>query len=534
MVDPTALALLDPSVFDDEGGEDNSDPRKKLIKMAAINTMSQLGAGGQDATATTATDEGKGDDTTEWRGAPPANPASEAGGDNDNAISKLQKGGGLSPMPSSFPADPAMSAAAGRLQKAQQPFQSQGIKSDLVRALLTAAPAAIGGGKGAGGAAEGANVAYQRNLQERSNAEQQYQFEAGREERERDQAIKERVAQANIETQRAYKTLLVAGTTRRNDIAQQRANTGQDAAAVNAAGKGLFVSKDAQGVSRVHAISPDDLTAVQQAQLGVDEATEELKKAQAAAIPQQIENAKKRLDNQGKMLQATLSRLEITKDNSQRAETTFQAQYGLNSKTLQPSDVPSRIPGAMQFSDGGGAAPLKVAGQLGPGGMEKSRAGAAQNASDTLKETAALIRANKDVLGPIWGRISLAGLAAGKVPDGVYTPAQRQALEKLAVSFQSSFSFVSTAHGWRSAEAPAKFEQAVGGLARDPEMTATGMETLDHNMGSVIKRGSTVRGSGGGGVSSLRKAAPSSAATPPANASDKPKIRSWKEFVNTK
>jgi len=169
--------------------------------------------------------------------------------------------------------------------------------------------------------------------------------------------------------------------------------------------------------------------------------------------------AQRRVDNQAKQLQVALANLELHKQNVQRENEQFEANYGITPYG-EPSDVPSRIPGAMQ-DQGGTAVPMKVATQMGPGGFEKSRAGAAKNVIDTAGETSALIRANKNVLGPIWGRVSLADLAIGKMPDFVQDKAQRQALEKIITSMQSTYSFASTAHGWRSSEAPAKFEQAI-------------------------------------------------------------------------
>lgn len=529
----SALALLDPNLFG-SGDEDpdNDDPRRKLVKLAALQKIGGIGGAGYvnpDAN----TEEDPDNDQT-------ASPTTAAGPSPTSAADKLERASSIPPMPATFPADRAVSGAAARLQRAQDNVTPPNLKTGLVRALLTMAPALIGGGKGAAGAAEGADIAYSRNVGERNQAAQQYEFEAGRQERERDQAIKERLAQATIQSQAAYRALMQGIAQQRANTGQQRADTADTTAAANQHDKGMVVTKGPDGVMRVQNIPSDQLPLVRQAQLGVESATEELKKAQAAAVPEQIEIKKRALDIQTRMLQARLSGLELQKENVERNNAQFGINYGINPDG-SPSDLPSKVPGAMQ-DEGGTAVPLKVATQMGPSGMEKSRAGAAKNSTDTLNETAKLIRDNKDILGPIWGRVSLAGLAVGKLPDIVMTPAQRQALEKIVVSAQSSYSFTSTAHGWRSAEAPAKFEQAVGGLARDPEMTATGMETLSHNMAGVVKRGSTARGTGATDAAArLRKAAPSSPAGPAANtpapapaATDtlKKKVRKWSEFVS--
>lgn len=518
------IALLDPELF----SGDDDDPRAKLIKLNALRGQ----RGGENVGTGTDTEPIADDD-----GQSPAPPSSSST-DTGSAADKLVRAATVEPMPSTSPATSAMQSARSRLQRAQQPFQPQGFGRDLVQALLTAAPAAIGGGKGAAGAVAGNQIAYQRNLNERSSAQQEYEFEAGRVERERDQQIKERLAQATLQSQAAYRTLMQSIASRRADTGQQNADTRSETAVANQASKGMVVTKGPDGVMRVTEMSADQLPIIQRTKLGLDQANEELKKAQTAAIPQQIEIARRRVALQSQMLQKALASLELQKENTQRENATFGINYGINPDGT-PNDLYQQIPGAMTDATGA-PLPLKAAGQLKPSGQEMSRAGAATATRTLLTQAADMVDKNAARLGPIMGRVSMAELLAGNVPPE---------MADLAATMGQAYAVATTAHGWRSAEAPAQFEKSIGGWNRDPKALASGMRTAAAAMDALITPGTTAKVSpvprvgGISAASRLKKSQPANTAMPPANGgggaaapaptpAPAPRVRKWTEFVN--
>jgi hypothetical protein len=418
------IALLDPSLIGDEG-EDSNDPRRRLLKTMSLQAMASLmgnrsdtenpddrGGGQDDVDADVDSQSpisGQGGGMSAGRVGPVAddsNPTGNARGniDHGNSVGRLVRSGdrdgvdslsqmsgddatemGMLPpgfdengMPSEYPATGPKNAAAGRLERANENLYPSTTKGKLIRGALTMAPALlglIGGGGAAGagaaeGAAEGADEQYKRRLGERTLANEQYQFEAGREEREREQAIRERVAMANIQANRAYRTLMASISSRKADISQENADR-------NAANSGFVVQKGADGVNHMVPLNPDQLSAMKQAQLGLNQAQEDLAKARTLAIPEQIKIAEDRLKIQQGMLQRSLAALELQ-------------QEGLNLR-LRSEDYK----------------------ETGPTMSSKNMGQMAATVPEHIADTRALIHqaAQKGYIGPLAGRVFVDFLA---------------------------------------------------------------------------------------------------------------------------
>jgi hypothetical protein len=326
-----SLALLDPSLIGDDIDTDRDDPRRPLMRLMSMRAMASLmgdqgetseytGAGtdyrsgGQDAGVGQPTNDSYGRTNT---GGAIGSGAGDTGSGGGGISSRLNDLSAVRPelgMPGTVPATGSRTAAASRLQRAQTDLYPPTTGGRLSRLAMTMAPAAIGllggGGAAGAGAATGAERAaemgYNRRLQERNFASGQYQFEAGREERERDMMIREKVAEAQIEANKAYRLLM--GT-----IANKRADIGQENADRAAANSGFAAVKGSDGVFRMVPLNPDQLSAINQAKLGVEQAQKALDEARTKAIPQQIEIQEKRLKIQQEMLQKALASLELQK-----------------------------------------------------------------------------------------------------------------------------------------------------------------------------------------------------------------------------
>lgn len=358
------ISLLDPSLIGDDDADDMNDPRRRLLKTMSLQAMKNMmgnvsentddiGGGNNDGQDTSddvrSPISGQGMGMSAGRMGPVADDSDGTGpaGDNTdrgNSASRLVRAGGMgngagkdslssmtgddatgmgimppgfdeSGMPTEYPATGPKNSAADKLQRTNESLYPSTTKGKLIRGALTMAPALlglIGGGGAAGagaaaGAAEGADEVQKRRMGERTLANEQYQFEAGREEREREQAIRERVAMAQIQANRAYRTLMASISARKADTSQQNADT-------SAFNRGVMVSKGPDGVNRIVPLNPDQLSAMNQAKLGVDQAQEELAKARTLAIPEQIKIAEDRLKIQQGMLQKALASLQLQQE----------------------------------------------------------------------------------------------------------------------------------------------------------------------------------------------------------------------------
>lgn len=511
------LALLDPTI-DDDFGSGPVNPRRSLMRRLQLQAAQELtrnpdpqyaeyeptnadqpqyargngpgigtdngtqGGGGGDGPPATETDEMNG--LSAEGPYPPPPPAADDDSDSLN-------------LPTDMPAAGARTAAASRLQRARGAITGEGMtgKQVAVQSVLQALPALIGGfhGESAVGAAEGANEAAQmglkRKYQDISNAQGDYQFEAGREERERELAIKQKLAESQLSATKAYRTLMAS-------ISGKKAQTGANNSVVNALGKGLVLRTKDDGTTEVVPATPDQMSAIQNARLGVAQAETNLKSAQAKAVPEQIEIAKKRLDIQRGMLQRSLAALQVAQANQQRNDAQFELNNGITSRGEQ-SDLIDQVPNAPTDAQGN-AVPYKPAAMMGPSGQEKSRAGAAVSTQKLFRKLAAEVIKSKSRLGPIMGRVSMAQLLAGDVPPE---------LSKIAALTGQAYAVATTAHGWRSAEAPAKFEQSIGYMSRDPDSWAAGLLEAADDMDTLIEPGTTVKSAGAGGAGAAGAAA---------------------------
>lgn len=497
------LAMMDPSIEDDFGGGPTN-PRKSLLRRLQLQAAQQLTANpdpqyddyqpGTDDQTQYAPSNNKGMGTDNGTNGgngnggmvavpPPATQTDEMGGETGSGSDDQFN------LPGTMPATAARTGAASRLQRARGAVTGEGsnLKQELFKAGLSALPALVGGfhGESAVGAAEGANSAAQLGLQRKysdlSGARQDYQFEAGREERERDLAIRQKLAEAQLSSQRAYRTLMAS-------ISSRKADTGANNAAVNALGKGLVLRTKDDGTTEVAPASPDQMSSINNAKLAVDQATTDLKNAQAKAVPQMVDIANKKLENAKLMLQRALAALQVSQANQQRNDATFELNNGITTSG-QPSDLIDRVPNAPTDAQGN-AVPYKPAQMLGPSGQEKSRAGAATSTKTLYIKLAREIAANKATIGPLMGRITMGQLLIGDVPP---------AMSRISTLVGNAYAVSTTAHGWRSAEAPAQFEKSTGYLTRDPDAWIAGLLEGAEDMDTLIQPGTTVKSAGAGG-----------------------------------
>jgi hypothetical protein len=533
------LAYMNPDLtMDEDFGGGPSNPRKSLYRRLQLQAAQQLTENPdpqyQDYTP----------DADQSQYAPGNHPG--MGTDNgtlnasDNPLPATQtdemegQGGGEDSqfgLPGTMPASGARASAASRLERARGAVTGEGgnLKQELFKGALQMLPALIGGfhGESAVGAAQGANQAAQLGLQRKytdiNNAQQDYQFEAGREERERDLAIRQKLAEAQLSSQRAYRTLMAS-------ISSRKADTGAANAEVNALGKGMVLRIKDDGTTEVVPATKDQMSAIQNAKLGLAQAQTELTNARAKAVPEMVTVAQKRVEVAKQLLQRSLAALQVQQANQQRNDATFELNNGITTSG-EPSDLINQVPNAPTDS-AGNAVPYKPAQMLGPSGQEKSRAGAALSTQKLFRKLAREVLANKGRIGPIMGRVSMAQLLAGNVPPE---------MSKIAALTGQAYAVATTAHGWRSAEAPAKFEQSIGYMNRDPDAWASGLLEAADDMDTLIEPGTTVKsaGAGGGGAagaaSRLKRRSSSSSddssagASAPPRPSHVPSSYTWKK-----
>lgn len=469
------IALLAPP-GDEE--DDSSDPRKRLLMNLSLRALQSLGSGDGG-------NGGNGDNGASPSPSPSPSPSRDSlstmTGDDLASAGIMPSGFDSTGMPTEFPATATKNAARDRLQRATAP-PAGGIKNKLIRAGLTLAPAAIGFlGHGdtsamagaAGGAVEAEESRRQEGEVEKSRATQAYQFEAGQEEHQRESALRERIAMSQMASQRAYRSLMTAMTQRKNDQTAANAATRNEVAAAN---QGNKIVHNPDGTLTVQPRTMDELNIVKQHQVSLQQATEDLRRAQAAGIPEQIKIKKDALDIQRSMLEKSLSQLDL------QTRTFAINYYGIDPSTGAPPPGQPMIDG--QVVGTRNKMPTVI----------EDRAQQAQTIAGTSADLINSIKANKSVIGPIMGRY-------GSLTDFVGNPPPEYA--RMASELVTYIALQPAAHGFRGLRAVAEFEKSIGTPIRTPEALIAAIE--GNVAGLHTMAGRAGRFTGGATPGDLRK-----------------------------
>lgn len=178
-------------------------------------------------------------------------------------------------MPTEFAATARKEQAHKNLENAMHP--PHGLRNSLIMGglgILGTALAARGGNVAAGaGAAQGFNqgmqTAYQRRQVGINRANEQYQFESGMEEKQREDALREKIAMSQLEATKAYRDLLVHMRERGQDITQR----GQDIGLIKS---GLTPGQSTPGQTPSVTPTPtDELPEVKQAMIRLQQDRDE-------------------------------------------------------------------------------------------------------------------------------------------------------------------------------------------------------------------------------------------------------------------
>jgi ribosomal protein L9 len=192
-------------------------------------------------------------------------------------------------MPTEYPATSRMNTARDMLEKAKHPPHD--LRNKLIiggLGTLGALLAARGGNTYAGaGAAQGLSHAfdtmYDRQQTNIGRNQQMYEFEAGQEEKQREAALREKVAMSQLEATRAYRDLLIAMRSRGQDVTMR----GQDIGA-NKAGYNVDQGASQTGAPTLTPKSVDELPEIQQARIAAQEAMNENTKVRTEKGKEQL------------------------------------------------------------------------------------------------------------------------------------------------------------------------------------------------------------------------------------------------------
>lgn len=432
-INPLDMMMLDPSQDGDNGDGQNGggDPRRNLMRLMMAHMATQgLGPGDASAAPTPAgpssapSGPGPGLDSSGML----RRPAPSDTKDLEDAMSS----GSIQPpgfdestgLPTSFPATATKNAARDKLQRLQQP---QSGKQMLLKALITAAPiigaALAGRGNGTGmagaaGAAQGALASeerqHERHQVDINRAEGEYQYEGKQEEQQREQALKEKLSIQNLEAQKSWKSLTAAIQAKKVDVTQA-ANVQKDERQAAALG----YKRDGQG--RMVPIDDNDMSLIQKARVDVENATEEYRRAQMNAIPQNLEIKRKALDLANQRLALSLQNIQFNQDMKRE-----QQDYRETGPTTQLRD----------------------------------RAQQAQVIQKSSSDLIDQIKANKGQLGPWMGRY-------GSLMDALGAPPPEFA--GIASQLITYIALQPAAHGFKGLRAVHEFEKSIGTPIRTPE-----------------------------------------------------------------
>ncbi len=319
------------------------------------------------------------------------------------------------PLPTTFPATATKDAAYQRLQKAESDPRVQPLSGGkkILSAVMGAIPIV-------GPAYHGMErMEFGRGQRDITNARDDYKTQAQLEEDQRQQALREKIAQSNLSVNKALKTLTLGMQAHKTDVQQE---IGEGRNQVQAAGKGYDLHTDPNsGHQTVTAKPVMDLSEVQRRSLEVQQATEDLKKAQTLAVPEQVEIKKKALDLANSRLSEYLQNTQFHQDLAREG---------------------------MDFREGG------------PTTQMRDRSQQANVIDQTGQQLIKDITAGASNLGPIMGRV-------GSLTDFIGNPPPEYA--KLASEITTYIALQPAAHGFRGMRAVQEFEKSIGTPIRTPE-----------------------------------------------------------------
>lgn len=375
-------------------------------------------------------------------------------------------------LPSEFPATQRKETAHDLLVKAQE---SPDVNPSRGRRILrTIAPfIPIVGPMVSGELAREHN----QGMQKVQLAREEYNTEAGLEQGQRDQALREKVAMANIATSRAMKTLMAGVQLHKADVTEQ---LGNDRNATANLKLGYKIADDGSKVP----IDQNDLSEIQQRSMEVQQASIALKKAQTLAVPADVENRRKALEISNQRLSAALANMSFSQ-SMQRERMDFQ--------------------------------------ETGPTTQMRSRSQQANVIDETSQNLINHIQAAASKIGPVMGRVGSLERFLGNPPPE---------FAGIANELQTYIALQPAAHGMTGMRAVKAFERGNGGLIQTPEALIAAIKGGVTGLGPMMEAGTnwtpangralpTVGGGQGAGAASpssiLKKRSPGSSANAPAN-----------------
>lgn len=270
--DLMGLSMMNP--------EDGSDSTRRLMQMMMLSRISG-GAGPSGApsttpnpTTTTTTDSSTGRlYTGEILPPSPASSVLDSPSQASALLDRIHpKGFDDTGMPTEFPSTQRANDARATLQRTMHPPHALrnalilGGLGTLATALAARHGNTFAGAGAAQGFQQGENLAYQRHQTDINRAQSQYEFEAGQEERQREAALRERVAMTQIESQRAYRDLLIAMRERGQDVTTRGQDIRANLAGFDVSG-GPRSASGAPGTPTLTPKSVDELPEIQQARI---------------------------------------------------------------------------------------------------------------------------------------------------------------------------------------------------------------------------------------------------------------------------
>lgn len=387
---------------------------------------------------------------------------------------------------SSLPSADRAGKLQHRLDAEYQP-RPQGTKETLLKAATLLAPMLIA--RAAGGPAAGAGAAQgtsqylttereQGNLRRRELI-QQSEGAQGRVEQEYQAGMRGQVAQAQLEGLTGYRDAQV--------LLKKEANA--NAALKNANQYDSTLRKSGQRINKqtgeVENIPRNELPLHEQQWLDLQDAREDLARAQAAGVPERIAVAKQNAQRALATLNLSIERLQLAREN------TAAANYG--------TDLAGNpLPGAPLGEDGQPVG-SRFRANVVPTTLERNRAGQAgaikqsgQNIIDSLVDSEGKPTALADKLGPILGRIqNLGQLLEIQDPD----------IAKYAAELASYAALQPGLHGFYGRNALVGFEKIVGGLPRKPENIIAGIRGIESGAAQSMQDMGTPKLAKGAGTS---------------------------------
>lgn len=387
-----------------------------------------------------------------------------------------------------------------------QPSMKQRLLKLAIQAAPVIAGAIFGGSEGVAGATAGVNAADERSdqlgLDRQKVLRSQIESERGRQERQYERKLQLPITMGNMQMMRDYRRAQIGLGQVKAGISQQRAD--------NASQKTRLESMVAgYDPDTGNPLPPERLAAVKQSQLGLDQANMSLKQAQedlararAAGIPEQLRIAEERVQQAG---QASNIAMQVFMRD------TYGLDMGGDPITGSPMDEQGHVLG------------WKAGGFVKPSGMEQSRGGqgeAIMEVGDNLIKT---INDNRQNIGNVDAIIKSAFLG---------TPLADARASRIASELASYAALQPALHGFRGQDALNEFMKIIGGLPKDADALIEAIRGI-RGTASVVAAHGKLRTYGGGdggpvvppqGASKLKKA--------PGNSGDS--VENWGRDANGK